>query len=59
MIDEAKHSLNAKNSTDCADVTISNDTADELFATAINDGDSTNFSDNSAGGLITAINSTN
>ena len=54
-----KHNLNAGNSTDCAEINISDNAADELIATAINAGDSTDFSDDAAGGLIAATNAGN
>ena len=43
MIDGEKHSLNAGNLTDCADIMISDDAADELIATTTNAGDSADF----------------
>ena len=57
VFDGKEQNLNAGNSTYCADKLISYDAANELIDTAINDGDSTDFSDNAAGGLIDAINS--
>ena len=41
---------------DCANITISEDAADGLITTAINSGYSEDFSDDTAGGLITDIN---
>ena len=48
-------SSNAGDSTDCADILISDDTADELINIPINSDDSTDCADNSAGGLIATI----
>ena len=59
MIDGEKHSLNSGNSTDCADIMISDDATDELIATAINYGDSSYSSGSATGGLIAAINAGN
>ena len=39
----------------CADLSISDDAADELIATAINANDSTDCADDAADGLISAI----
>ena len=56
FIDGEEHNLNAGNSTDFADKLISYDAVDELITNAINDGDSKDFSDGDAGGLVAAIN---
>ena len=56
MIDGEKHSLNAGNLTDCADIIISDDAADELIATATNARDSADFSGGATSGLIASIN---
>ena len=44
VIDVENHNLNTANSTDCDDIRISDNAANELIATAVNDGDLTNFS---------------
>ena len=44
--------INAGNSTDCADISISNDAADEFINTAIDAVNSTDCADDAAGGLI-------
>ena len=59
MIDGEKHSLNFGNSTDYADIMISDYAADELIAIAINYGDSSYSSGSATGGLIAAINAGN
>ena len=59
MIDGEKQSLNSGNSMDCADIMISDDAADELIATAINYGDSSDSSVSATGGLIASINAGN
>ena len=59
VIDSEKNNLNSGNLTDCANMTISDNAADELIATAINSGNSADFLDDSAGGLIAAINAEN
>ena len=45
----------ASYSTDCANILISDDMADELIATAINSDDLADCADNAACGLISAI----
>ena len=52
MIDVEKHNINSGNSTDCADITIPDDAADGLIATAIDSGYSTDCYDNAADGLM-------
>ena len=47
--------INAGDSTDCANITISDDAAYVLIATAIDTGGSTDCSDNAAGGFIADI----
>ena len=59
MIDGEKHSLNAGNLTDCADIMISDDLADELIATTTNDGDSADFSGGATSGFVASINDGN
>ena len=59
FIDGEEHNLNAGNSTDFSDKSISDNVADELIATAINAGSSEDFADYAAGGLIAAINAGN
>ena len=54
-----RKNLISGHSTNCADITISDDAKDELITTAINAGSSTDFSDDSAGVLISAINAGN
>ena len=56
VIDREEQNLNAGNSTYCADKLISYNAADKFIDTAINAGDSTDFADDDAGGLIAAIN---
>ena len=56
VINGQEQHINAVNSTYCADKFISYDVSDEFITTAINAGDSTYFSKDAAGGLITAIN---
>ena len=51
-----EQNLNAGNSTDCADKSISDNVADELIDTDINGGDSRDLSEDAAYGLIVAIN---
>ena len=53
------NALNAVNSTDCADIYISNDAADGLIATAADDGNLTDLAEDATGVLIDAINSGN
>ena len=55
VIDGDKHNINAGNSTDCADITISDDVADGLIATGIDIINYAGCTDNAAGGLIAAI----
>ena len=59
MIDGEKHSLNAGNLTDCADIMSPDNTADELIATATNAGDSADFSGGATIGLIASVNAGN
>ena len=59
VVDVDKHNINAGNSTDCVDITISDDAADGLIATSIDAGDSTDCADDHAGGLIAGINAVN
>ena len=54
-----EHNINARNCTDCADITISDNAADILIATAINSGTQTDFDDDSECALITVINAGN
>ena len=58
-IDHEKHNLNSENLTDCADILISYNADDEFIATAINAGDSTDFTDDAAVILIADINAGN
>ena len=51
--------INAGNSTDCADISISNDSADGLIDTAIDASNLTDCAEDAAVGLIDAINSGN
>ena len=59
VIDGQKQYLNSDHSTDCAGITISEDAADELIATAIYARDLTYFSDDDADGFIVSVNSEN
>ena len=59
VIDDGKHNLNAVNLTGFADKSISDNAADEVIATSINAGYSTDFSEDAAGGLIAATNAGN
>ena len=59
MIDGEEKSLKIGNLIDCADKLISEDAADELIAAAINIGDSTDFADDDAGGLVADTNAGN
>ena len=59
MIDSEEHNLNAGNSADFPNITISNDAEDKLIATTINAGDLTDFSEDAASRLIAVINDGN
>ena len=51
--------INADNSTDCADISISKYVADGLISTAIYARNPTNCAEGAAGGLMDAINAEN
>ena len=55
MIDVEKHNINAINSTYCAYITVSDDVADELIATAIDAENSLDCAEYAVGGLIADI----
>ena len=59
VIGGEEQDLNAGNSTNRADKSISDYAANELITTAINDGDSTDFTDDAAGEVIMDINADN
>ena len=59
MIDGEGNFFNSGNSTDCADISSSGDSVDELITTAINSGDSMYFAEYSTGEFIAAINDGN
>ena len=55
VIDGEKHSLNAGNLTDCADIIISDDVTDISISTAIDVDNLTDCDDDAAGVLISAV----
>ena len=59
VIDGEEDNLNAGNSMDCADKSVSDDAADELIVTDINAGDLIFFSEDASGGSVATINARN